>query len=204
MKKILSRIIQGRVMPGGWHVMTDNKVGGKTRIDGDTLPDVLEHLISYRLDNVIPLGDPLKDIEEYVCGNWPDFCHKVFGATVVVNVNLPSQPTRTLLDRIIIWIEAQTKNLSPEVLVTRDEAQRRAEICERCPMNVKWKESCSTCNENISRLVSVMRLGQSLPRDKKLLACSAFGHENRAAVWLKRERIGSVANLPSNCWATHS
>lgn len=184
-------------MPGGWHFMATPTL----RIDAETFPELITTLERYRISNNLPIGDPLADIESYICTTFPHSCHSVMGATVTAVVDVGTvNPRRNLLDRIILWFELQMSKLGTDVIVLQGEAERRAQICMRCPENKEWKTGCGECTSNIDRLSKLVRSGHALARDRKLKACSVLGQENRAAVWLKRDRLSSADNLPGHCW----
>ena len=197
-----TRIVQGMVMPKGWHYMQKLSMGREQRIDSHTCEALVQAIVDFRLTNQIPIGDPLVDLEAYVCTNFPHMCHSVAGALVSVQVSV--SPTRSApqqyVDYVVGWLEGQVRDLSPQALVLESEAQRRGVICERCPMNVPWKTSCGSCNDNVDRLATIIRQGHRLVRDAKLKSCKILHQENRTAVWLNESRLTSSPDLPGNCW----
>lgn len=196
MKTIRCRVIQGMVMPDGWHF----QVNPSLRLEADTFPELIKVVEEYRVSNNMPIGEPLDDVVNYICSTYPHQCHQVPGATVSVEVERPAQKKISLLDRIIGWFDRQTRRLDSSAIVLSMEAQQRAAICAKCRFNVNWKTGCGQCSDNINRLSKLVRQGHSIPAERKLKACSILGQENRAAVFLQQDRLESSPELPSWCW----
>lgn len=200
---IQTRVIQGIICPGGWHY----KIDERTQLNAPDFPRLVQMLADYRVNNMLPLGDPLGDLEEYICTTWPHMCHSA-GPNASVEVKIvalprPSHPGQlSLVDRMIKWLDKMSSGVSMDIIVLEPEARRRADICASCPNNVKWKTGCGTCNDNIDRLSGIIRMGRRLIKNPRLKACSMTAMELKSAVWLRKERIASDApSLPSWCWA---
>ena len=206
MSLVKTRIIQGMVMPEGWHYIQFNPhIGATQRIESHSCVDLIQAIVDFRMTNQIPIGDPLADLEAYVCQTFPSFCHSIPGAIVSVQVSVSSERSSTpqsFVDRVVDWMEHQLNDVSPAILVLEHTALERAAICEKCPKNLNWKTACSTCNGNVDRLATLIRQGNRLVRDMKLKACAVTGQENRTAVWLKEDRLDSTndTNAPAECW----
>ena len=200
---IATKVIQGIICPGGWHYPIDER----TRINAPDFQRLVEMIADYRVSNMLPLGDPLKDAEDYICAKWPHMCHKA-GPNAHVSISIVELPkasgigVMTLVDRMIKWLEEMTNGVSMDIIVLEPEARRRADICASCPNNVKWKTGCGTCNDNIERISGIVRMGRRLLKNPRLKACSVTAMELKAAVWLRKDRVKSDApNLPDWCWA---
>lgn len=189
-------------MPGGWHKPEKDRLGRDMSepIRASTYSDLINAVIKFRIDNVIPVGDVEQEIEDYICGNWPHMCHDVPGAQVTVTVEHVSTSAYTLTDRMIQWLDDATEDHSIENLELRSEAQRRAEICLHCPYNVRWNDSCGSCSDAVNRMSTILRVNEDVPKGDKLRACQILHHENRAAVWLRLDKLGNSAELPGHCW----
>ncbi|MCK9587766.1 MAG: hypothetical protein M0Q93_00200 [Terrimicrobiaceae bacterium] len=149
---------------------------------------------------MIPIGDPLADVEKYICEKFPGSCHSVPGATVQVTVKRGS--TDKLTDEMIAWLDRALINHSQDKLVLKAKALERGEICRKCPMNVSWNRSCGVCSEAVGRLSSMVRAGQDVAFGKRLFACRVFKHENRSAVWLREQPPQEASgSAPAFCWA---
>lgn len=63
MKTIRCRVIQGMVMPDGWHF----QVNPSLRLEADTFPELIKVVEEYRVSNNMPIGEPLDDVVNYIC-----------------------------------------------------------------------------------------------------------------------------------------
>jgi hypothetical protein len=199
----MREVIESVVMPGGWHKPEKDRLGRDMPqpIRADTYQKLIEAVIQFRVDNVIPIGDVRRDVNDYICSNFPHMCHPVTGAVVQVSIDHHPTGTKTLTDNMIQWLDGAITNHSSEHLEMSLEAQRRAEICIKCRFNTQWNSSCGSCLEAVNRMSSIIRMGNDTPRGHKLKACQILQHENRSAVWLRRERINQSLDLPAHCWA---
>lgn len=210
MPNFRTRIVQGIVPPDGWTYPQVLKLSDGTEIiatiRANTCQELIQAIIDWRNENSVPVGSPVADLEAYMCQRAPHMCHGVLGAHVSVSVQVPSgdhtTPLQSFVDRIVAWLESQINDLGMHALVMPTEANRRADICMRCPMNVAWQTSCNRCTDNVNRLVSIIRHGQNLLlKDRRLKACRVLHYDLRAAVFLKDERVASLnPKLPQACW----
>ncbi len=199
----VQEVIESIVMPGGWHKPEKDRLGRDMPepIRAETYQKLLQAVTRFRVDNVIPIGDVRRDVNEYICSNFPHMCHPIAGAQVDVSIEQHPVGTKTLTDQMIQWMDGAMVNHSQEFLELSMEAQRRADICLKCRFNTRWNSSCGSCLDAVNRMSTVLRMGNDVPRGHKLKACQLLHHENRSAVWLKRERINKSLDLPNNCWA---
>ena len=199
----MSRVIESIVMPGGWHKPEKDRLGRdlSSPIRADTYQQLIQAVIKFRADNIIPIGDVESEIEAFICANFPHMCHAIPGAQVTVTITgLPTAHAKSLTDDMLQWLDSKIENHSLESLELRGEAQRRAEICLHCPFNVRWNSGCGACSEATNRMSMILRAGNDVPHGNKLTACQILRHENRAAVWMRREILGNSPELPGNCW----
>jgi hypothetical protein len=190
-------------MPGGWHKPEKNLAGldMTAPIRADTYKQLIEAVIKFRADNVIPIGDAKADVDEYICANFSHMCHPELPYTVEVYVDNKSNEIKTLTDHMLQWLDKTIDHHSIDNLEMRTEALRRADICLGCRYNTKWNSNCGSCSEAVGRMSNILRLGNDVPRGHKLKACQILKHENRAAVWLKKEKIMRSNDVPNHCWA---
>lgn len=90
-------------------------------------------------------------------------------------------------------------------LVDREVAQRRADICARCPLNVKdWQVTEAVADAIRSHVGLKQHLGLTLANEDELHTCSACGCVNRLKVWLPEQFIqpneDMRARLHKDCW----
>lgn len=174
------------VMPNGWHYPQ-----GNFTVRADTFEDLVEALIQHRLNNKIPVGDVVVDIENYVCSKYPRSCHSTMGNPVPLNVS-PSK----MIDSVMKYANEMYGH--SHEFVTDTEANRRAEICRNCACNIAWENACATCVGHAKRLLAVIRQNRDVSQHSKLHQCQVTKHDNRTAVWIKNNKTHH--KVPSNCW----
>ncbi len=188
---------EGIIPPGGFHY--EDKIQ-HFRVEGSSYQSVAEAVLRYRLENKLNVGNPLKDVLDYVCTNWPHFCSVHNPPINGGNAN-PS-----LASRVSVWMSGlyrAARTLPAGNFVTQEEASRRAKICEKCPLNKDWKTGCGSCLQSAVQLGYTFRAGRSVPNEKALGACEASGQENATAVWVKGLTPLSpdeYSKLPAPCW----
>jgi len=155
-------------------------------------------IFEWRTRRGLPIGDLEEEINSYYCTRWPSACHSDPTKTV---------PRRTpLLHRVTQWA-AMLASRMPRggySLVTQDEANRRAQICQVCPKNVAWRGGCVGCSQTTSILLAQLRQLRTSHRQGNLLACSITGADNLTAVHLPLETWVDTpeqkAQMPDACW----
>jgi hypothetical protein len=196
----MKRVTTSMVMPGGWHKPEVDRLGRQfpTPIRAATYDLLITAVAKFRADNGIPVGEPQKDVDDYICSAFPRQCND-FASDASVSIAIPQAVTLT--DKMLQVMEKQLENHSEERLELKQEAARRADICRGCPFNVRWNTGCGACFEAVNRMSATLRIGNHVPRDRDLRACRLLCHENRSAVWLRLEHIGTSTDLPGFCWA---
>lgn len=195
-------VIESMIMPGGWHKPEKDRLGRDMPepIRAPTYRALIEAVIKFRADNVIPIGDVKAEVDEYICKTFPRSCHHFEGVSRI-EVSSEVSHARTLTDDMIQTMDAQLQDHSIEELELKQEAQRRASICASCQYNVRWNSNCGSCVEAVNRMSAMLRAGNSLPRERDLRACQILRHENRSAVWLRMDKIKKNPDVPGFCWA---
>ena len=185
------------VPPGGFHYEDKEH---RYRIDGHSYQSVADAVLRYRIENKIPVGDPLKDVLDYVCRNWPHFCS-------AHNPPVAGNASPSLSSRVSVWMAALYR--AARTLATTGNfvddatANRRAATCEKCPFNKDWRTGCGSCLEATAQVGYTFRAGRKVGNEKRLGACEIIGQENATAVWVKG--LPPVApsehqQLPAFCW----
>jgi hypothetical protein len=169
-------------------------------IRAPTYRALIDAVVKFRADNVIPIGDVRAEIDEYICKNFPRMCHQ-FEGVARIEVAHSVSPIRTLTDEMIQTMDRQIQDHSTENLELKQEAQRRADVCAGCRFNVRWNSNCGSCVEAVNRMSAILRAGQTVHHERELRACQILRHENRSAVWLRMDKIGTSPDLPGYCWA---
>lgn len=87
------------------------------------------------------------------------------------------------------FLRAMEDALMHDGLVDQDEAERRAEICSRCPFNDKEKFSwCFGCaTKTAAAKLAKLSLGLSTSRDAQLKTCGVCHCKLQLKVWCGRE-----------------
>ena len=90
--------------------------------------------------------------------------------------------------------------------VSQEEADRRANICAYCPMNVNFAKPCSGICGELLELVSDMVGGATTAKQGDLHACAVCKCYLPSKVWVDEASIRRFEpkevtdNYPSNCW----
>lgn len=187
---------EGIIPPGGHHFVESDG----HRIEGSSFKEVAEGMIRYRLANKLPLGQPMDELNQYVCGNWPHFCAQ---PAPEITGQVSSEPAFTVA--VMHWLSRlwDRQSLVPTPLVSDTEAQRRAAICRECPRQQDWADyGCGSCVDNIRRRSYVFRAGRET---SKVTGCSILKQENQSAVFAAQATLPEptqeqAAQLPNNCW----
>lgn len=90
-------------------------------------------------------------------------------------------------------------------LVERDVAQKRADVCAKCPLNVKdWQVTEAVADAIRSHVGLKQHLGLTLDNEEQLHTCSACGCVCRLKVWLPAQFVEPTdemkAKLHKDCW----
>lgn len=197
---IVSKLpLDGVVPPGGFHYI-DKTTGSEQRIEGYSYQDVASNVLRFRLQNSRPPGEPLKDVYDYVCTQWPHFCR---------DTNPPprqlDQGPEHISRRVATWMSGFALSSNHDSGVSQEEANRRAAICARCPKNEAYElgVSCQTCVGQVNQLSFIYRHGRTTPNDKELQACDVCNQHNRTAVWSNALPVISEEQkrkLDNACW----
>ena len=89
--------------------------------------------------------------------------------------------------------------------VDRATAQRRANTCIKCPMNVHESPATEAIAEAIRKQVEIKnKLEIRVDGEKSLHTCTACGCVNRLKIWLPLKRIvpapDEMDKFHENCW----
>jgi hypothetical protein len=192
----MGRVITGIVPPTGWHYDQ-----GIARIEAptyDALPAAVEH---YRVMNDIPLGDVAADIEKQICQKYPRQCRsgEVVSTSFSVKKTSSKTPMSQLIDDAVAW--ARALSASAIIPVTKDVAEKRAQVCATCPAMIKYS-GCPDCVADIERRSAHLRASQDTAHTRKLGGCKAWRVDARSACFLSRELLPQhpINDPPRACW----
>jgi hypothetical protein len=189
-----------QVPPAGFHFIQKSRLG-EQRIEGSSYENVAEQVLRYRITNWLDLGDPLTEVFDYVCGQWPHFCGE---PSEPVEPRAGAPVATQMSSRVLEWLARQADaRVRENPFVPDTETQRRAEICLQCPNNVEWKSSgCGPCINRAQQLGNLLRGGTN-PLYPALGACRVIGQDNATAARINNILpTDSVSNsqLPDRCW----
>jgi hypothetical protein len=75
-------------------------------------------------------------------------------------------------------------------LVSQEEAERRASICAKCPLNQEGLTNCISCKgKSIIADMLGFSIGRSTPIDDQLKVCNVCGCANKIKIWFPRESM---------------
>jgi len=143
------------IPPGGFHFFQSD-----VKLTGITLNDLYKTVENYRAENGLPLGDVQGDVDMYICGSYPAYCHGVDRLSINVQSSNRVTASAELLQDITAWANNVLRSTTPHTLVRDDEAERRAKICITCPKNANWKSGCFSCIAATDRVCASIRQGR--------------------------------------------
>ena len=188
---------KNRTPLGGWRYYvpeTDTMVYGPHW--GALLANVTAHLDANQI-----AYDPNieRRVELYMCSEVPDGCSDVPESEVK-----PKKMTVGDVLRFTAMIGADM--LNGRKRVDKEEANRRADICVRCPDNID-PDGCTSCNRGrMEKMVEKLTGAIATKKDSQLKSCRHCGCINKAQVWFPLDILQRFTNtevnkaLPSTCW----
>ena len=189
----MAKPISGMVPPGGWHYRD-----GDVKLEGWSLDNLYDVVSNFREENHLPIGDIKGDVNAFLCGSYPNYCHGV--DMVVVTSVTPANRESELLEDITIW----TKNIlnsKKQIRFVIDEiAEERAKICLDCQKNINWRAGCKSCIVAVDRLSTSIRRAKDTNSTPRLGGCAVMRHDNRSAVFFDSEHFEPSSDLPEKCW----
>lgn len=154
----------------------------------------------FRINAGIDIGDVAADVAAYIRRESPindRFPGRTYESSAEALAT--SLGRRPYIERIKDWLRAISAK-RPR-LVIEDEADARAEVCQKCPHNVPWRTGCLPCVEQIEYVARNVRQRASYKHDKKLGACRLHDFHVSSAVFVDRESLPELnPNAPAECW----
>ena len=92
--------------------------------------------------------------------------------------------------------------------VSKVDAQRRADICLKCPLNLPGVGITSIVANAIRRHLEVKnKLQLRVAGEKSLKTCAACSCQNRLKIWVPIQNLGvdreELVKFDDNCWIRH-
>lgn len=179
-------------------------IDGRYFIDEDGIkhkaenwPALALRVANYRKRNGKPPGDPVREIEEQVCARQPDYCRETMPVTRVEIVRENSGELSKKVMRWLSWIVSQ-KRIGKLRRVPREEMQRRADICSRCPLQRGLNQSCGQCKET-RKTTRIAVLETERRVNSQLKGCLALGEDTELSVHFQ-QTASTNPELPAECW----
>lgn len=162
----------------------------------------------YRLANGIPTGLGFsEELESCVCQYYPNEC-------TVTDTVLPLQRRLTFGDVVDGTKVIASFKAAGSPYVPKEEAERRAAICSRCPLCVTFPKPCNGICGELKTLVDSLLAGYQMPQyDSDPRACSIchcffsahvripYEYLNKGLDDEQRAQFQEAAKL-SGCWKT--
>jgi hypothetical protein len=189
----VAKPIIGMVPPGGFHYFQ-----GDVQIFADTIDELRRKVTEFRAENSIPNTTTVTDVNDYICGSYPDFCHHV--DEVTISRSHTNWTSSELTADIQVWAKNILASPQEHPLVGDELAEVRAKICGGCIYNVNWKSGCSSCIASTERLSASIRQARDTQSTPTLGGCTVLRHDNRAAVFLQPEDLSKSSDIPKFCW----
>jgi len=185
------RTFNPNLYPDGGYLFT-NPDG--TVIRGESWRDLESRIRGYRALNKMDPGDPWTEIQIQHCSRQPQLCQEegppIVNGGYVMSFN----------ERVIQWFVSiiGLKRVNRLPRVDDVEAQRRADICARCPMQRSLNEACKSCLHSVETSRKAILEGcDSLHRN--LQPCGALGEDTSISVHIEQAPTNHP-NMPANCW----
>ena len=189
----VAKPIIGMVPPGGFHFYQ-----GDVRIWADTIEDLRKKVTDFRAENGTPNTTTYTDVNDYICGSFPEFCHHV--DEVTINLSHTNWTSSELTADLQVWAKNILSSPSEHPLVGDELAEARAKICAGCIYNVNWKTGCSSCISATERLSASIRQARDTQSTAALGGCTILRQDNRAAVFMQPEDLATSSDIPDHCW----
>jgi len=194
------KIMRGRMPPGGlWHYYVADGV----KLEAVNEEMLQQKIFDYRMRHNIPIGNITRDLDDYYCKTWPDACHKEPADWMP---DVPQFEEEPLMIRVTRWAQLMW-HVRPRggfELVANAEAERRAAICQACPMNRRWRGGCSGCSASVDHMLLQLRGQRKTSKDGSLNGCAVAGWENPSACHFKVDNLPlseeQLGKLPAQCW----
>lgn len=182
-------------VPGGW-VYTQPDTGWTKK--AITFNSLVQAVARHRANMALPIpGDLAAEIEETICKKLSpenQVAHCEDGTTHPKSVHW------SLVERFLKTAVAYM--LGPDSLVPQEEAERRASICAKCPLNVGL-HGCAVCRATLNSLREKL-LDRHTEQDSLLGACGICGCDNRVQVHVPIPALtagsGDLVYPESWCW----
>jgi len=154
--------------------------------------DALVQLVQkhYEVNN-IPVPENLRVlVEDFICRNVMDgFCEG----------EESGKSPKGIYRNLTFWqiVENTRKNLGHTAWIDQAEAERRADICLRCPHNLR--HMCTSCN-GLRQTVRGLTGGRSTRMDDYIGVCGISGMVIAGLAYMAHPKVHVEVPKPEQCW----
>lgn len=156
---------------------------------------LVKSIRSFRVNNNIPVGDPEQEVLQYYLSNWPYMVE-------------PDEESAEKADSEIFadwrsWIFGAWKRPISKFIPTK-EAQRRWEVCEKCPLNRKFDWNESDESVRLTSQAFLIRRGVEVPTFLGFCSCHRADLSVFTLIESARDRSAKrdSAEQPPGCWVS--
>lgn len=184
--------------PGNWHFTHP----GGFNSAAITFPALVGKVAQYRANRNEPVVSEgfnrLSDeVEDHICRKLsPEDQQSLCDTGVTIPNGVHWTEVVRFLKTMVAWVKVGFRKVDAQ------EANRRAAICIKCPLNVGLR-GCAICKITVGGLRDQLLGGSSTSHDDKLMACGVCGCDNKAQVHVPLDVLkagGRELNYPSYCW----
>lgn len=163
-----------------------------------TFPSLVGKVATHRNNNKIPIGDDLAaEIENWICQNM-ELADQI--AHCSKGRRLPKSVHWGYIESFLKFVGAHIQNGGK--LVEQSEAERRAAICAKCPLNMGIS-GCGVCRSTVNAFKADI-LQRHTEQDAVLQACGVCGCENKSQVHVPIEVLRKSSDkdysVNPQCW----
>lgn len=167
-------------------------------VTGITWRQLLDRVAQHRRNNNLPIGEDFgNEIEQAICDRLSiesqlDYCD--------MGARIPKSVAWQQIEGFLKFVGAHI--LARGALVTQEEAERRAAICARCPLNMGL-HGCAVCRSTVEVFRQTI-LERSTQQDAVLQACGICGCELKTMVHVPTETLNAGGekdySINPKCW----
>jgi len=137
----------------GWRFPRDpqsERMDDAAMIFGGDFADLAAKVANYRIINSLPMGNVDEEIHEWLCHHSPVECVPVRPRGFTANILVRGAELARFVSAMTAWMTTSD-------LVSQEEAERRAEICAGCRLNVELGDvSCAGCYGLAGRILQII------------------------------------------------
>ena len=194
---------RGQVPYGGMYEIKRHDLGMVGR--ATTFDGVRDQVFAYRRANALPIGLGFEEeLENEICKMYPKECEGC-------DPDIPLKRRLGMADVVHGTKVLLSLKRAGDQLVSANEALRRYEICNRCPLNIQFPIPCSGLCPELRSVVDAIIGGNRLPCDDDRRSCAVCGCYTASHIRIPYEHLArgiteemkrsfQRAHEEFNCW----